>query len=100
MSELLAMIHENASDLYEAGLINKTTMQDFDKLCLTPVQNFSSEEIKAIREKERISQSVFAHYLNVNKNMVSEWERGVKKPSRTALKLLSLVQYKGIEAII
>ena len=100
MSELLAMIHDNASDLYEAGLINKTTMQDFDKLCLTPVQNFSSEEIRAIREKERVSQSVFAHYLNVNKNMVSEWERGGKTPGRTALKGLSRVQHKGIEAII
>ncbi len=31
--------------------------------------------------------------------MISEWERGVKKPSGTALKLLSLVQHKGIEVI-
>lgn len=99
MSELLAMIHENAADLYEAGLMDKKTMKKFDELCLTPVPNFTPDEIKAIREKERVSQTVFAHYLNVSKNMISEWERGVKKPSGAALKLLTLVQHKGIEIL-
>ncbi|MFZ7198024.1 helix-turn-helix domain-containing protein [Avibacterium avium] len=99
MSELLAMIHENASDLYEAGLMDKKTMKKFDELCLTPVLPFTPEEIKAIREKEQVSQTVFAHYLNVSKNMISEWERGVKKPSGAALKLLNLVQRRGIEIL-
>lgn len=100
MSEILAMIHENAADLHEAGLIDKKTMKKFDELCLTPVPVFTPDEIKAIREKERVSQTVFAHYLNVSKNMISEWERGVKKPTGTALKLLTLVQHKGIEILV
>nr|WP_314116879.1 DNA-binding transcriptional regulator [uncultured Aggregatibacter sp.] len=100
MSEILAMIHENAADLHEAGLIDKKTMKKFDELCLTPVPAFTPDEIKAIREKERVSQTVFAHYLNVSKNMISEWERGVKKPTGTALKLLTLVQHKGIEILV
>lgn len=99
MSELLAMIHENAADLHEAGLMDKKTMKKFDKLCLTPVPTFTPDEIKAIREEARVSQTVFAHYLNVRKNIISEWERGVKKPSGAALKLLSLVQTKGIEIL-
>ncbi|WP_257797230.1 helix-turn-helix domain-containing protein [Aggregatibacter actinomycetemcomitans] len=64
MSELLAMVHENAADLYEAGLMDKKTMKKFDKLCLTPVPTFTPDEIKAIREKEHVSQTVFAHYLS------------------------------------
>ena len=100
MSEILAMIHENAADLHEAGLMDKKTMKKFDELCLTPVPVFTPDEIKAIREKERVSQTVFAHYLNVSKNMISEWERGVKKPTATALKLLTLVQHKGIEILV
>ena len=100
MSEILAMIHENAADLHEAGLIDKKTMKKFDELWLTPVPAFTPDEIKAIREKERVSQTVFAHYLNVSKNMISEWERGVKKPTGTALKLLTLVQHKGIEILV
>lgn len=99
MSEILAMVHENAADLHEAGLMDKKTMKKFDELCLTPVKAFTPDEIKAIREKERVSQTVFAHYLNVSKNMISEWERGVKKPTGTALKLLTLVQHKGIEIL-
>nr|DAM73354.1 MAG TPA: putative transcriptional regulator [Caudoviricetes sp.] len=99
MSEILAMIHENAADLHEAGLMDKKTMKKFDELCLTPVPVFTPDEIKAIREKEQVSQTVFAHYLNVSKNMISEWERGVKKPTGTALKLLTLVQHKGIKIL-
>lgn len=99
MSELLAMIHENAADLHEAGLMDKKTMKKFDKLCLTPVPTFTPDEIKAIREEARVSQTVFAHYLNVRKNIISEWERGVQKPSGAAFKLLSLVQTKGIEIL-
>ncbi|MCT8517925.1 DNA-binding transcriptional regulator [Glaesserella parasuis] len=74
-------------------------MQSFDKRCLTPVKTLAPNEIREIREKENFSQAVFAHYLNVSSNLVSEWERGVKKPSGAALKLLSLVQHKGISAI-
>ena len=100
MSEILAMIHENAADLYETGAIDKKTMKKFDELCLPAVPTFSPDEIKAIRQNARVSQAVFAHYLNVRKNMISEWERGIKKPSGTALKLLSLVESKGLEVLV
>lgn len=98
-SDIAQMIHENALDLYDAGVMDKKTLQQFDKSCLTPVKTLSPAEIKAIREKENFSQAVFAHYLNISKNLVSEWERGVKKPSGAALKLLTLVQHKGIGII-
>lgn len=94
-----AAIHELMSDLNQLGLIDKTTMQHFDKRCLTPIKTLAPNEIREIREKENFSQAVFAHYLNVSSNLISEWERGIKKPSGTALKLLSLVQHKGISAI-
>ncbi|MDG6832310.1 DNA-binding transcriptional regulator [Glaesserella parasuis] len=94
-----AAIHELMSDLHDIGLVDKTTMQSFDKRCLTPVKTLAPNEIREIREKENFSQAVFAHYLNVSSNLVSEWERGVKKTSGAALKLLSLVQHKGISAI-
>lgn len=98
-SEILAAIHENMSDLYEVGVIDKQTMREFDKACLTPIAPLSPEEIRQVREKAQISQTVFAHYLNVSKNLLSDWERGVKKPSGAALKLLTLVKNKGIEII-
>ena len=92
-------IHSIASALHDIGVIDKKTMRDFDKSCLTEIKPLSSEDIKAIREKEALSQAAFAIYLNVGKNHVSAWERGVKKPSGAALKLLTIVKNKGIEAI-
>jgi putative transcriptional regulator len=52
-----------------------------------------------MREREGVSQSVFARYLNVKPKLVSEWERGEKKPSGPSLKLLSIVKAKGLDAI-
>jgi len=57
------------------------------------------KEIKAIRERERVSQSVFANYLNVTSSLVSKWERGEKRPSGPSLKLLSLVEKNGLAVV-
>jgi putative transcriptional regulator len=94
-----AAIHEIATGLHEATLIDKQTMRRFDESCLTPVHPFSARQIRALREREEVSQSIFASYLNVTKDSVSKWERGEKKPAGPSLKLLSLVERKGLEAI-
>lgn len=95
----LAALHETMSDLFAYGGIDKKTMLEFDESCLTSVQELSAAEIKAIREREAVSQTVFALYLNVSKESVSQWERGQKKPAGTTLKLLSLVKKKGLASI-
>ena len=68
-------------------------------LCPMPIAPLSPEEIKAIRLRTRASQRVFAQHLNVSPGVVSQWERGEKRPAGAALKLLSLVRSKGLEAI-
>ena len=98
-SEISAAIHEMASDLYEIGLMSKTTMRELDELCLTPIEKLAPEQIKDIREQAQASQSVFARYLNVTPGLVSQWERGERKPSGPALKLLHLVKNKGLDCI-
>lgn len=98
-SDAFAAIHETASDYYDAGVIDQQTMRHFDESCLTPVRVFTPQEIQALRKREDVSQAVFARYLNVSKDSVSQWERGVKQPAGPALKLLSLVEKKGLAAI-
>lgn len=98
-SEAFAAIHETMEALHEVGAIDKQTMREFDEACLTPVRMLTADEIKAIRLRERISQPVFARYLNVSKNLVSDWERGVKKPGGPALRLLMVIEKKGLRAI-
>lgn len=96
---LSAAIHETAAGLHRIGLIDKATMRDFDQSCLTAVEPLSAREIVAIRRRAGVSQGVFAHYLNVKPKLVSEWERGEKRPSGPSLKLLSIVKTKGLDAI-
>ena len=72
---------------------------EFDELCLTPVHSLTAQDIRNIREREQVSQTVFARHLNVSKGVVSQWERGLKHPAGASLKLLSLVDKKGLAAI-
>ena len=98
-TDVLASVYETASGLHKAGLVDKATMREFDALCLTAVEPLTPEEIRSLREREQVSQPVFAHYLNVRKDAVSKWERGEKRPNGPSLKLLNLVKAKGLRAI-
>jgi putative transcriptional regulator len=98
-SAILASVHKTAAGLRAAGIMEQATMREFDALCLTPVAPMRPEEIRALRQREQVSQPVFAHYLNVRKDAVSKWERGEKKPDGPSLKLLNLVKAKGLNSI-
>lgn len=98
-SDALAAIHETMEALHEVGAVDRQTMREFDETCLTPIQVMLPEQIKALRMREHISQPVFARYLNVSKNLVSDWERGIKKPGGPALRLLTVIQHKGLMSI-
>jgi putative transcriptional regulator len=98
-SDLFGAIHESAEDLYRAGLIDAKTMREFDASCLSTVEPMSPKQIAALRKKNGLSQAVFASYLNVTTGLISQWERGEKKPRGASLKLLTLVRKKGLEAI-
>ncbi|MEE1652508.1 DNA-binding transcriptional regulator [Brachymonas sp. G13] len=98
-SDALAALHESLEALHDIGAIDKRTLREFDEACLSPVLPMAPEDIRALREREQLSQPVFARYLNVSRNLISDWERGVKKPGGPALRLLTIVQKNGIQAI-
>ncbi|MGP9807298.1 helix-turn-helix domain-containing protein [Halomonas sp. AOP12-C2-37] len=76
-----------------------TTLREFDALCLPPVKEYTSVQIKHIRTKNHASQGVFAAYLNTSVSTVQKWEQGQKKPNGPSLKLLNLVAEKGLEIL-
>lgn len=98
-SKIMQAIHETASDLYTSGGMDRATMRKFDVMCLTPIQKMTPKRIRDLRKRENASQAVFAAYLNVTPSLVSKWERGEKNPQGSSLKLLSLAEKKGLEAI-
>ena len=98
-SAILAAVHDTAKGLHEAGVMDQVTMREFDRLCLPPVEPLEPEQIKQIREATRVSQAVFAALLNTSLSTVQKWEIGAKRPTGTALKLLHLVQQRGLEVV-
>ncbi|MER8440493.1 DNA-binding transcriptional regulator [Mesorhizobium sp. M1312] len=92
-------MHSAVDGMYRAGTINKATLRSFDDSCLTLPQEFAPDEIKALREKSHVSEPVFARYLNTSESTVQKWETGGKRPSGMALKLLSVVQKRGLEVL-
>ena len=99
-SPLLEAVHSAAEGLYKVGAIDQITMRNFDVGCLTPVDPMKPSTIRTLRQKSKMSQTTFAQALNVTPSLVSQWERGEKKPSGPSLKLLSLIKRKGIDAIL
>ncbi len=100
MSRILNEMHQSMTDLYNEGLVDKKTMHNFDVLCLKTVRSLAPAEIKAIREKEHVSQAIFAAYLNTSISSIQKWETGEKKPNGLALKLLNIIQQKGLSIVL
>ena len=96
---ILDVVLETAKDLTTVGVVSVTTMREIEGLCLPEVVPYDAKHIKALREKEKVSQAVFAAYLNISPSTVKQWERGGKKPRGTSLKLLNLVADKGLAAL-
>lgn len=99
-SSILKSVHEAAADLHELGFIDKRKMRQYDVLCLAPVSAYDSGKIKDLRERYRISQAVLAAVLNTSLSTVRQWEIGDKHPSGPSLKLLSILDSKGLDALI
>ena len=99
-SKMLASIHEAASGLHKIGFIDKRRMEKYNLLCHAPVPEYSPKKIKALRKRYDISQAVLAAVINISPSTVSKWEIGKKHPSGSSLKLLNLLDIKGIEIFV
>jgi putative transcriptional regulator len=99
-SGIFKEIHESVVGLHRAGLIDKQTMREFDVLTLPPVRDLTPRQIRTLRSRTKMSQAVFAAFLNTSVSTVQKWEIGEKKPSGPSLKLLNVIDKKGIDALI
>jgi putative transcriptional regulator len=108
-TRLRKAILEIANDMRKGGLVDaagharivgKITKRDIDRSESAVLAPIEAEEIRALRERARMSQAALAHHLNVTVGYVSQLERGVKRPKGPALVLLNVIRRKGIEAIL
>ncbi len=98
-SDILGAVHQAVEGLQKVGAIDKKTMREFDESCLTEIKPMSPNKIVKLRNREGISQAVMGRYMNVAAKLIGEWERGEKKPSSPSLKLLSMIDKKGVEIL-
>jgi putative transcriptional regulator len=99
-SRLMEAVHETATDLHRLGFIDKRKQHKLAALCLEPVPPYDSTRIRALREQLKLSQAVMASVLNTSASTVRKWEVGDKQPSGPSLKLLNLLERKGLEAVL
>lgn len=107
ISRLTKELLETAHDMHESGLLTKAAR---DKITMRHLgasdipaavtAKISGADVKAIREQAKLSQAVFARYLNVTAGYISQLERGDKHPTGPALVLLNVIRRKGIEVIL
>lgn len=93
-------LFETARGLYDLGVVDAETLREFDASRLRPLKPFRPTDIKRLRLKAKASQAVFAAYLNTSVSTVQKWEIGDKKPGGPALKLLNIVERKGLKALL
>lgn len=99
-SKLIKSLRGDMAALYDAGVIGKVTMRQFDAICPPLVRKFSAADIKQLRETLNFSQPVFALHLHTTASTVRKWEQGDTQPAGPALKLLNLLADKGLQAIV
>jgi len=103
-ARLRSEIVEAMRGLHKIGAVSdaeleKTTLRMLGRDALPKVAMLSPAEIVKVREQAGVSQSVLAGFLNVAVNTVSQWERGQRRPTGAALKLLHVVKRGGIEPL-
>jgi putative transcriptional regulator len=99
-SRILEVVYETAQDLQSLGFIDKRKQRKIDPLCLDPIPPYAADQIRALRERINVSQAVLASVLNTSASTVRKWEIGEKHPSGPSLKLLNLLDRKGLEAVL
>ncbi|MCX8521039.1 MAG: transcriptional regulator [Rhodoferax sp.] len=71
-------------------------------LCDVP-PTYTAERVAEVRtNKAKMSQSVFAGFLNVSVSAVQKWEspKSGKHPTGAAAKILHIIEKKGVEALL
>ncbi len=103
-ARIRAEIVEAMRGLHKIGAISdeeleKTTLRMLGRDALPKVDVLSPAEIAALRKRSGVSQAVLAAFMNVAVSTVSQWERGERRPTGAALKLLHVVKRSGLDAL-
>ena len=98
--DIREMVLQTMKGFYKNGTVSNLTLKEVKTMCLPKITPFSPRHIAKLRKKFKLSQAAFAQFLNTSLSTIQKWERGDKRPSGPALKLLHIVDEKGLEIVI
>jgi len=85
--------------LSSAGELEKITMRVLGRQGLPAAPSLSGDDIRELRERNRVSQGVLAAHLGVTVGYLSRLERGEASASGPVARLLDIIRRKGLETI-
>jgi putative transcriptional regulator len=94
------MVLETMEGLYKTGSVDEITIREVRALCLPDVKPYAPNAIARLRRKLKLSQAALARFINTSVYTVQKWEQGAKKPSGPALKLLHIIDEKGLAGVL
>ena len=100
MTSLQKTINDIAEGLHKSEIIDKRTLRDLVDDDHPLLNEYTGEEIQQIRKRQKLSQAVFALYLNVSPATVKSLEQGKRHAHGAILKLLNIVDNQGINVLI
>ena len=94
------MVLESVEDLYKSGAVTEITLREVKALALEEVKPYAPKAIARLRKKLKLSQAAFARFINTTVKTVQSWEQGIRRPSGPTLKLLHIIEEKGLAGIL
>ena len=108
MRDKLKEMLEEAHELNALGLMPDEEVLQIQTLAqmralnksIAALKEMSGDEIRAMRTRLGMSQSILAHAMGMSKESVSKWERNEVKPAGPALRILNLLDSKGLGILV
>ena len=91
---------EGMNALRRVGVVSGATMREFEGELVEQPRRYKGKDIRALRNRAKVSQGVFAALLNISISTLQKWEQGQKAPSALARKLLQIVEERGIGVLV
>ena len=99
MSKTYDMIADSFQELisdYETTG-GKNLTHDTFRIAFEPAKEFTAEDVKNIRARNHLTQSLLAKFLCVSKKTVEAWESGRNQPNGPSRRLLELLDSHSVD---
>lgn len=100
-------LQEIAHDFNEIGVVTDELKEKIDsrvrlrelRASLPILNSLSGADINRLRQRYNLSQAMLAAYVGMSVGTIVKWERDEKKPNGAALRLLNLIDRKGLDIL-